>query len=312
MLERLVSALLDMESAVHFEIVVVEETDQPVPVEGVTYITHPQKSRGIPYARNLALKHVLGEIVVFLDDDCLIINGWLDNLLDPFSDNTVIGVQGGVIPPEGTNAIGWAEAMLGFPGGNIARIYRSQNKLEQTQEISTLNCAYRKWVLDAIGGFDESLSYGGEDYVLAKEACRHGVGLFVPRAAVTHQARGGLKKIWHWFIRRGRADIDVIRTRKTLRTYLSLLKSSLAVKLSLLIFVLLIFKKFASVLLILCAALYISVNLKRYFIVWKKSRKAVSVLFMIPVVKLIMDIAGDCGRIMGLAFGKTRYRHIQS
>ncbi|RME85919.1 MAG: glycosyltransferase, partial [Zetaproteobacteria bacterium] len=46
------------------QIVVVEETDDTQPVEGVDYVPHPVRNLGLGFARNLALRHARHEIVV--------------------------------------------------------------------------------------------------------------------------------------------------------------------------------------------------------------------------------------------------------
>ena len=82
--------------------------------------------------------------------------------------------------------------MIGFPGGGIRRMIESGGRIEPTTEVSTLNAAYRRKVVEAVGGFDERLKWGGEDDFFAKKACKHGSCLFVPAAVVTHKPRGSL------------------------------------------------------------------------------------------------------------------------
>ena len=66
---------------------------------------------------------------------------------------------------------------------------------------------------------------------LAKRACLHGKCLFVPNALVSHKARGSLLAIWAWFVRRGRADIDVVRIGKVDEAgIIWVLRSSLVLK----------------------------------------------------------------------------------
>ncbi len=214
-LERLITALKAIRASNAIEIVVVEETNTPSPIEGVNYIPHPVADRGFPFARNMAIQHASGDILVFLDDDCMIQGDWLTHLLDVFENPDVVGAQGGVTVPKTSNAIGWAESILGFPGGGIARIVQAKGESQTTKEISTLNCAYRKWVIEKVGGFDENMTLGSEDFLLAKQACLHGRCLFVPDALVYHKARGSLEKIWQWFVRRGRAEIRLVKLRKT-------------------------------------------------------------------------------------------------
>jgi cellulose synthase/poly-beta-1,6-N-acetylglucosamine synthase-like glycosyltransferase len=303
-LRQLVSDLKGMHTKYPFQIIVVEETDKDVPIDGVEYVSHPVANRGIPFARNLAFERSKGEIIVYLDDDCRIGEGWLDRLLEPFGDDSVIGVQGGVTVAESTNAVGWVETILGFPGGGIGRILRAQGKVQETREISTLNCAYRRWAIEKVGGFNERLKAGGEDYLLAKMISEHGRCLFVPNATVVHEARGSLAKIWRWFTRRGQAEIDVLRTgeQKDIN-FFTIFRGSLIMKL-ILLSVIALFSPGLSIFLIL---LFLLVNgvfqSARHYKVWKESGAPKRALILLPVVKLTMDIATDWGRLRGIAVG---------
>jgi len=299
-LENLVNNLKEMSTNRLFEIVVVEETDDPVPIEGTRYIPHPVANKGFPYARNLALQNASGEIVVFVDDDCTIHQGWLDNLLKPFSDELVVGVQGGVTVPSNTNAIGWAESILGFPGGGISRVVLAEGEIKETKEISTLNCAYRKWVLDKVGGFDERLKFGGEDYLLAKEACTFGKCVFAPNALVSHDARGNLLKIFRWFHRRGRAEISLAQSGWKRKEFLSYwLRSSLFVKLLLLTFLGFI-TSYVFLLIIAAFVTYYFFHVFNYQSFYKKSNAPILSLMILPLVKTIIDLGNDFGRFRGL------------
>ena len=146
-LEGLVASLKQIALPYPLEIVVVEETNTPSPIEGVNYIPHPVADRGFPFARNMAIHHASGDILVFLDDDCMIQGDWLTHLLDVFENPDVVGAQGGVTVPPSSGPIGWAESIIGFPGGGIKRIIASGGKTEPTTEISTLNAAYRRKVV---------------------------------------------------------------------------------------------------------------------------------------------------------------------
>ena len=303
-LETLVARLKDMDTRHRYEIVVVEETDRPEPFEGVTYVPHPVADLGIPYARNLALANATGELVVFIDDDCTVPDQWLNRLLTPFQNARVVGVQGGVTVPPDTNPVGWAETILGFPGGGVKRVLESKGRTIETKEVSTLNCAYRKWVIEEIGGFDERLKLGAEDYILAKEACTYGQCLFVPDAIVAHESRGSFLKIWKWFVRRGRSDIKAQRTRSSNEYALSMvLKSSVGLKVCGLFIACLIFD--TSLLVLLPAALlsYAGLQYIRHFKAWKETRTSFKTLCVISPVKLLMDIAMDWGRVKGLLLG---------
>ncbi len=303
-LEKIVKDLKGMTAGYLFDIVVVEETNDPAPIEGVHYFPHPVKNHGFPYARNLSLEQSTGQIVVFIDDDCRVRNGWLENLLKPFQDETVVGVQGGVVVPEGTNAVGWAESILGFPGGGVKRIIASGGSVQETIEISTVNSAYRRWVVEAVGGFDGRLKLGGEDYLLAKKARRHGKCLFVPDALVAHRARGNLVHIWRWFLRRGQAEIDVARSREYEGAgWGAVLRSSLMVKLLLIAFLGLFFSAGWIFVIPVALALYLGLQYGRNFSVWRKSGAPLKALLILPFVKLTMDVATDAGRAQRVLHG---------
>jgi GT2 family glycosyltransferase len=303
MLKNLVQELLQLNSDFILEIVVVEETDIVEPIAGVKYVSHPFASRGVGYARNLALKHATGEILVFVDDDCKVSPGWLEKLIQPLlEDDSVLGVQGGVSVPAQSNIVGWAETLLGFPGGGLKRILEAEEKWEKTENISTLNCAYRRTVLEQIGGFDERLAAGSEDYVLSKKASKLGRCLFVPEAVVLHEPRGNLGKIWNWFVMRGRADIEVIYTKKLKRAkFRNLFMRSLVAKIAG-IGVLLIASYLLQFAILLPLALlaYVLLQIIRYYRVWRLSRCSLPVLLVIPLIKIVMDLAADCGRFKRL------------
>ena len=267
------------------------------------YISHGVKNFGVAYARNLALAHSNGELIVFIDDDCSIHGNWLDNLIAPFADNSVAGVQGGVTVAASTDAIGWAESILGFPGGGFKRVLKARGENQRSREISTLNCAYRRRVFDVIGGFDEKLRYGGEDYLFAKQACRLGDCLFVPAAMVSHETRSNFLKIWFWFVRRGRAEIQVMRTDKLKNAYFwSVLKRSLAVKFLFFLIPGIIFPNLIFIFIAIGLTGYISLQYVRNFMPWKRSHASPVVILIIPIVKLVMDIAMDAGRVKMVLF----------
>lgn len=296
-LENLVEKLINSNAPCRYEIVVVEETNYPKPIEGVKYVGHPVANKGIPYARNLALKSAVGEIVIFLDDDCMIQDNWMAELLKPFSNASVVGVQGGVTVPESTNAIGWAESILGFPGGGITRILRAKGENGLTREISTLNCAYRKWVIDRIGGFDQRLVLGGEDYKLAKRACEFGECLFIPSAEVRHEPRGTLMNNYIWFFKRGRAELALSRTGwRSREFYRYWLQSSLLLKILLVVYTAVLAGIPVGSLIILLPFYCAGIVFKRLRPLLS-SRIPLTAMFILPLVKMVMDIGIDCGRL---------------
>jgi GT2 family glycosyltransferase len=302
MLDALLSDLVRQEYPQQaMEVLVVEETDTPRPIKGVRYIPIPTRNLGVAHARNVAWSHATNDIVVYVDDDCRVSPKWLKKLLTPFTDLTVVGIQGGVTVPESAGAIGWSESILGFPGGGISKVLKARGKNHETEVISTLNCAYRKWVIDKVGGFDERLKVGSEDFLFAQQVRKFGRCLFVPGALVRHAERGRLISIWRWFVRRGRGEIDVIRTGKLEDTHFwKVLRGSLTLKLLFLVLIGTIVPGRIIFFTLVCLSLYLLLQLARYYGPWRFSRAPILALVLLPIVKLTMDTAMDWGRFRGI------------
>jgi len=125
------------------EIVVVEETARPAPMAGVRYVPLPPEGRGFAHVRNRAVDAAKGSVLVFVDDDCEVAPGWLDALLAPLADPEVAGVAGAVLVRD-CNAIGYAESILGFPGGGLRYLAGATGAVVPTAFLSTCNCVYRR------------------------------------------------------------------------------------------------------------------------------------------------------------------------
>jgi len=288
------------------EIVVVEETDKPEPIEGVKYIVIPREGRGFGYTRNIAIRNASNDIVVFTDDDCIIEKGWLRELVNGFKDEVVAGIAGGVKVKD-ANIIGKCEIILGFPGGGLKYIHNSKGKPRETTQLSTCNCAYRKKVFEEAGYFHEDTKYSGEDYELAQRVSRKYKCLYNPAAIVYHKPRGTLYGVLKWFIRRGNTQISVMKIDKPF--YFNhlwwLLKTSIILRLILLytlfsIFNVNLFFGFS----VLLTAYWIIINFRYGF--YYRHYPETAIAFVLPVIKLIMDFGMDAGKIDGLIRLVTR------
>jgi len=61
----------------------------------VRYVHEPR--RGIPHARNAAVRSATGDIVAFIDDDCIASGDWLKYIEIPFLRDPNVGAVGGEV-----------------------------------------------------------------------------------------------------------------------------------------------------------------------------------------------------------------------
>jgi glycosyltransferase involved in cell wall biosynthesis len=112
-----------------------------------TGIKNPPRIRYIPVvgnhgpaaARNRGWEAAEGDIIAFIDDDCVPSSGWLRSGLKAFEDLGVEGVSGQVIVPTSEEPTDYEL--------NLSNLEKS--------DFVTANCFYRKDALQELGGFDE-------------------------------------------------------------------------------------------------------------------------------------------------------------
>jgi glycosyltransferase involved in cell wall biosynthesis len=164
-----------------------------------------QEHGGPAAARNLGIKESTGEVVVFTDSDCIVETDWVKMLLQDLEDHD--GVGGSLVPASMDTL---AER---FEQNRRDRLYGLQKRIVET--LPSCNLAFKRKVLDEIGGFDEDFKRASaEDYELCKRIADNGhMILYNPQIQVLHKHSQTLSGIFRRAYYHGR-EIMLFR-RKT-------------------------------------------------------------------------------------------------
>lgn len=278
------------------EIVVVEETASPRPIAGVRYVPLPPEGRGFAHVRNRAVDAAKGSLLVFVDDDCEVERGWLDALLAPMADPGVAGTAGAVLVRD-CNAVGYAENILGFPGGGLRYVAAADGREVPTRYLSTCNCVYRREAIEAVGGFSPLASLGGEDSLLAERISARWACRYAPAAVVYHKPRQRLAAIFPWFVRRGRAELRILPGKaQPAVVVLALLRGSTLLRAAVLALVLAWLPWPVALTLPAALSLYYVTLLSRFGFAWRYPTHRRG-LWLAPLVRVIADAGAEAGRL---------------
>lgn len=156
-----------------------------------------RNSGGPAVPRNIGWRSSRAPIVAFLDDDCMPAREWLSAALSDIQANPAWGVTLGrtTSPPD--------VDIDRLTRWQVARIVDGPGPL-----FEATNIFYRREALDEVGGFDEGISWWGEDTDLGWRVLEAGWERgFSERALVVHEVadRG-----WRWHMKFGWLDHRVI------------------------------------------------------------------------------------------------------
>ena len=146
-------------------------------------------------ACNVAIAATDSDLVLFTDDDVIVPKDWVANLVRWFDRPEVAGVGGPNFAPVESSTIWQRTIDVSFcnrfltAGTNYGR--RSKLNLEEVEQLPGVNSAYRRKILDEVGGFDQG-AIGAEDVMLDHRIRMIGHKLWSDRSAVIWHRRRGL------------------------------------------------------------------------------------------------------------------------
>jgi GT2 family glycosyltransferase len=172
--------------------------------ERVRYVAEPLPGSSV--ARNRGIREAAGEILAFTDDDVVLDADWLHWMVEPFVTDGRVGVVTGLVLPARLETFEqrWFEEVSGFGKGFEPRVFDLDEHRAHERLLypywggvfgSGNSMAFRRDVLERIGGFDPALGAGsralsGADVESFSHAIIAGSRLaYEPRAVCWHDHR---------------------------------------------------------------------------------------------------------------------------
>ncbi len=137
----------------------------------IRYIKN-DRNYGVAEARNIGIKQAKGKYIFFTDADCMPTKYWLEEGYKILSKNECAGAEGRTFYATARTTI--SDRVVQDLTGRIH---------------SACNIAYRKEILDKIGGFNPRYSYCFEDQEIAARILKYGKIIFSEDMIVVHQQK---------------------------------------------------------------------------------------------------------------------------
>lgn len=179
-IERVLAKLQDMKSSKPFEVIVVDASEEKLDdikktysfVHWITYVNR-DKSRTYAEQRNIGIKKAKGDIIAFIDADCIPEDEWIDNLIKPIYSEKEAFISGSIKPIDKNNA------------------HIEEHYPRYRDECETMNMAVTKKLVEDVGLFDESME-GCEDSDFCIRAREKGYKIRFQKSAVVYHDWGGV------------------------------------------------------------------------------------------------------------------------
>lgn len=177
--------------------------------------------QGLSAARNAGVAATTEDVVAFLDDDAVAHPSWLARLVEHYADPDVLGAGGAVKPDFAAGRPAWFPREFDWVVGCTYRGLPGEPT--PVRNFIGANMSFRRYVFDAVGGFDGAVGRVGtrptgcdetELCIRILERMPRGRLLYDPGAVVRHRVPQ-VRASWPYFWRRcwaeGRSKAIVAR-----------------------------------------------------------------------------------------------------
>lgn len=160
------------------------------PIDNVEVVV--RHDDGIARARNEGIRRARADKIVFLDDDAVPRDGYLQHAVATLEDHPVVA---GRVHDAGDERI-----------GQFATHYDQGAHPGSARTIVGCNMAFRREVFESVGYFDEAIAWGHDESEL-KHRIRESFDIYYePKMAVDHPYAASMFDYWRKMYRLGRAD----------------------------------------------------------------------------------------------------------
>ena len=138
-----------------------------------------QAHAGAAAARNHGAQEARGDLLLFTDADCEPLPDWIEKMLAPFAELSVMGVKGAYLTKQRSVVARFAQA-------EYEEKYEHLDRVKNIDFVDTHSAAYRRETFLEAGGFDPSFAFD-EDQEFSYRLAKAGHRLVFTRGA----------RVWH-------------------------------------------------------------------------------------------------------------------
>lgn len=191
-IEKCLKSLLNQSYCDNYEIIVVDSSVDKTPEivsEGYPRVKliHLDKKADPGTARNIGIREAKGDLIAFIDSDCVAAPDWLEKIES--AHDSPYSIVGGVVNNGNRkdDLVAWAGYIAEF------REFLPAQPKQEVNHIPTCNISYKRHIFREFGLFQGEY-YPQEDLVYNYNLCEHGERILLdPRIQIYHHHRSGLK-----------------------------------------------------------------------------------------------------------------------